>query len=134
MLSTRVRVVARAATEELGTSRIFVAPLGDSGSKQTDDLSWEPARETAIIGEDPLRGGSDRECVIGRSARPENEASPDRHIGYRPELAKHEILPIDARSSRFIQPRDYSHEISGDGRFQDDDFMPPSYEHASQFL
>src|SRR5688572_33510664 len=99
MLSIPAPAVARLVTARLGTGRIRGDPLSCAGSKQPDDLIWDPARLTQAVGKHPLGSCPRHDYVIGRDARPRHRMSRDRNIGDLGELAKHQILPIDARST-----------------------------------
>ena len=99
-LSTRVRAVAEPVTEGQASLGFASVPSAGSRSEYADDLTRNPARLPLIAGKDPLGCGPSRECVVGGmsdqiTGRPRTGTSV---VG--PQLAKYEILPIDASTAR----------------------------------
>jgi hypothetical protein len=106
--------------------------MGCAGSQQTDDLDWDPARLTLVVGKNPLGRGLRHQCIACWHVR--HRTARDNALGYRRGLSKYEIPAVDTRSARLTQPRHDAQDVSRECRFHEHDLMSPGYEHAAQFL
>ena len=87
-------------TKGLGFPRIRVRSLSRFRSEYADDFTWESAGVDPGAGKDPLGCGPSRECFVGRQCLTRSTGRPRDGTSAVVQLAKYEILPIDASTAR----------------------------------